>query len=266
MTVSLAAEVRGDPAHPTVVFLHGFMGATDDWRPVMEALADAYYCVALDLPGHGQTPASDDEAAYSFAGALAAVALRVDELGVKQAHWVGYSMGGRLALAGAFQYPERLQSLVLLSSSPGLLEPRQAAARVRHDETWAKRLLQPPLEDALTAWYGQPLFASLHDYPSAYNAMIARRLRNRPPELARSMLGMSVGRQTPLWEKLSALIVPTLVLAGEKDPKYCEIAARMAAASDRIQARHVPAAGHSAHIEQPAEVGALLRNWIDTHK
>ena len=263
MTSPLHGYTAGSPDQPALLFLHGFLGSHAEWRPLIERLSDAFHCLAVDLPGHGRTPASDDPAAYTLPGAAAAVEEFLDARGVERVHVVGYSMGGRLALYWAVHRPDRCGRVVMESASPGLLESRQAPARRALDERWAARFEAGPLAEVLADWYRQPLFASLHEQPEVWRAMWAQRLRNRPEEVARSLRGMSVAAQASLWGRLASLTVPLLVLAGERDGKYRAIAARMAAAAPRrVETRTVADAGHNAHVEQPSAVADLIRAWI----
>ena len=55
MTPPLAFEVSGPPTAPAVLLLHGFMGSRLDWVRVAEVLARTHRCIAVDLPGHGET-------------------------------------------------------------------------------------------------------------------------------------------------------------------------------------------------------------------
>ena len=63
---------------------------------------------------------------------------------------------------------------------------------------------------------------------------------------------MGTGQQPSLWERLAALQVPTLAVAGALDPKYVALAHEMEAASSRVEVAIVPEAGHTVHAEQPA--------------
>lgn len=148
------------------------------------------------------------------------------------------------------------------SSSPGLLDPAQAIARLKQDEAWARRFEQEPLTDVLRDWYRQPIFASLHERPETFERMLKRRLQNDPRQMARVMRGFSVGAQRPLWEALSGLSTPLLVLAGRKDRKYREVARRMKLQENRIEVRDIADAGHNVHLEQPAQVTKVCREWF----
>ena len=47
--------VSGHPERPTVLFLHGFLGSSADWNDVVAALEKDFYCLVVDLPGHGDS-------------------------------------------------------------------------------------------------------------------------------------------------------------------------------------------------------------------
>ena len=75
---SLHCRTLGFPEHPAIVFLHGFMGSGADWDPVMAQLSESHYCVAMDLPGHGNSCRVPISSYYTFEGAAASVGDRVD--------------------------------------------------------------------------------------------------------------------------------------------------------------------------------------------
>ncbi len=258
----LYGVATGPADKPAILFLHGFLGAHDEWAGFIEPLSAEYRCLAVDLPGHGKTPPCDDVGFYSFEGAARAILDFLRSQRVQRTHLVGYSMGGRLALYLAVHHPEVCDRLIIESSSPGLLSPGEAAERRAHDAKWAARFEREPLDAVVDDWYLQPLFASLHDHPAAFARLRARRLRNRPKEVGLSMRGMSVGAQEPLWDRLGALDREVVLVVGERDRKYRLVADRMSDLSARIQTVMVSGAGHNAHVEQPDEFGRILRDAI----
>lgn len=115
---------------PPVLLLHGFMGAADDWRPLMQSLRLQRRCVALDLPGHGGTALTassngssisggggggGSQEAYSLEAAAAAVAALVQQEGLEGCQLVGYSLGARLALLLAARWPRLFSGVVSVS-------------------------------------------------------------------------------------------------------------------------------------------------------
>ena len=259
---NLNHEVSGDLLSPTVLFLHGFMGSSADWREVIAALGDRTFCIAPDLPGHGASLGLTTEA-YTIEGATQAVIGTLDELEVKRPVMVGYSMGGRLALYLALRYPERCAGLFLESASPGLESAGEQAARRAADESKAKRLASGDLRAFLRDWYRQPLFASLAQDEILLRQTTEARRRNDPGELARSLRGMGTGSQPSLWGELESLSMPALAVAGGLDEKYAGISSRMRSINPRIRSIVVPGAGHTVHTEAPTEYIALLGRFVD---
>jgi 2-succinyl-6-hydroxy-2,4-cyclohexadiene-1-carboxylate synthase len=262
MGVVLNFEVSGDRRSPAVLFLHGFMGSSADWREVMGAMGDRAHCMAVDQPGHGASLDLPPDT-YTIEGATRAVIGTLEELEVVRPVLAGYSMGGRLALYLGLRYPERCAGLFLESASPGLESAGERAARRAADESKAERLESGDFEAFLRHWYGQPLFASLaQDEDLLYRTIEARR-RNDPGELARSLRGMGTGSQPSMWGELEYLSVPTLAVAGGLDEKYAGISSRMASINPRIESAVLPGAGHTVHAETPAEFTSLLWRFVN---
>ncbi|HEX6710840.1 MAG TPA: 2-succinyl-6-hydroxy-2,4-cyclohexadiene-1-carboxylate synthase [Rubrobacter sp.] len=259
---SLNFEVSGDRRSPAVIFLHGFMGSSADWRDVTAALADRNFCIAVDIPGQGASLSLMPEA-YTIEGAARAVILTLDELGVERPVIVGYSMGGRLALYLALRYPERCAGLFLESASPGLESAERRTARREADDERAKRLESGDFEEFLEDWYRQPLFAPLARDEKLLRRTIEARRRNEPVELAQSLRGMGAGSQPSLWGELGRLDVPTLAIAGGLDEKYAGISSRMASFSPWVKSVVVPEAGHIVHAEAPAAYLSLLERFLN---
>src|SRR5215211_9173304 len=256
-------EVSGDRLSSAVLFLHGFMGSSADWREVMAALGDRTFRIAVDLPGYGASLGMPQET-YTVEGATQAVIRTLDGLEVVRPVVAGYSMGGRLALYLALRYPDQCAGLFLESVSPGLESTEERATRRAADESKAGRLESGDFEAFLRDWYRQPLFASLARDETLLRRTVEARRRNDPAELARSLRGMGTGRQPSLWGELEGLAVPALAVAGGLDEKYAGSSSRMASINPRIDSAIVPGAGHSVHDEAPAEYVALLASfWID---
>ena len=105
-----------------IVFLHGLGASADTWSPCMDVLADRYEVVAVDLPGHGASPVTDDPDAYSRDAALRDlddVVATLDQPVVI----VGHSLGGYLALAHAATRPGVARGIVVLNTGPGYRDP-----------------------------------------------------------------------------------------------------------------------------------------------
>lgn len=261
MKTMLHYTTSGPSDGPVLLFLHGFMGSVEDWSPSLRRLEDRYRCVAIDLPGHGDSVRCE-KSVYTMGGACAAICDVLDALAVRRCTPVGYSMGGRTALYFGLHYPERCRRLVLESASPGLATPQEQADRRGVDEARAVRLETEGVPAFLEDWYRQPLFSSLLRDADYLKQMLDRRRRNEAGELARSLRGMGTGQQPSLWERLSALRVSTLAIAGALDGKYVALARRMAVRSPRIRTVIVDDAGHVVHAERPTRFIDALTAFV----
>lgn len=245
----LHSEVRGTGTR--LVLAHGFTQNTGCWGPFGRLLAGAHRTVVVDAPGHGES--LHDHADLSEAGSLLA-----DAGGTGT--YVGYSMGGRMALHAALQRPQEVSALVLIGATAGLDSEAERMSRRAADEVLAARLLADGLPAFLETWLAGPLFASL----PASAACREERLRNRPEGLAANLRRCGTGNQDPLWDRIGAIDVPVLLLAGGLDAKFTAIAHRLAESiGSNASVRIVEGAGHAVHSERPEEVSALITEFVN---
>lgn len=255
-----SGEASRPPA--TLVALHGFTQTGASWQPVATHLGGSYRLLAPDAPGHGRAAAVRAglwETADLLDGTIVAD-------GGSVAGWVGYSMGGRMALHMALAHPHAVTKLALISASPGIEDDAEREARRAADEALAKRIEEggpQGLGRFLTDWLAQPLFATL----PRERAGMDERLANSPAGLASSLRLAGAGAQEPLWGRLPELgqrELPVLLFAGELDRKYCDMASAAAEAIGSTARVHiVPGAGHACHLERPEEVAGELARFFD---
>ena len=249
MTV-LHVERQG--AGPRVVLVHGFTQTGRSWAPIAADLGRDHEVVLVDAPGHGGSSAvrADLTAGAALLGAAGGPAT-----------YVGYSMGGRLALHVALDHPDHVDAMVLLGATAGIEDEEERAARRRSDEVWATELERDGLDPFLQRWLAQPLFAGLR----ADAADVDDRRRNTVEGLASSLRLAGTGSQVPRWDELPRLQMPILVLAGEHDARYAAIGRRMAGAiGGNATFATVPGAGHAAHRERPDAFLAVLRAFLSS--
>jgi 2-succinyl-6-hydroxy-2,4-cyclohexadiene-1-carboxylate synthase len=258
--VRLRALVDGQG--PPVVLLHGFTGACESMADLAERLRARHRIVRVDLVGHGQSDAPREPAAYTMESCteqLAAISAAL----APEAHWLGYSMGGRAALALAVRHPERVRSLLAVGASAGLRDPAARAQRIRDDEALADAIEQEGLEKFVDRWMALPLFSSQTRLGAeALASAREQRLRSRPHGLANSLRGMGAGAQPPLFESLARLAAPACFVAGAEDAKFRALAAELAALAPHGESRIVANAGHAAHLEAPAAFASLALEFF----
>lgn len=247
----LNVEVAG--SGPPLVLLHGFTGSAASWATFIESLGGRFTTVAIDIVGHGHSdkPAALDH--YRMRQVAADLVYAAGRAGFPRAHWLGYSMGGRTALAVAAYHPGSVDRLVLIGASPGLATEEERAARRNSDEAIAQHIETDGVPAFVRYWERIPLFATHARLPAEVQERIrAGRLANDPVGLVNSLRGMGTGSQEALFDRLPSMNLPTLLLAGEEDTKYLAIGQEMAGAMPAARFVAVPGAGHAAQIENPA--------------
>ena len=248
----LHVEVTG--TGPRLALVHGFTQSGRAWGPVGPSLADRYQVIALDAPGHGRS----SSVMADLPGGADLMAEAVSAHGGPAA-WLGYSMGGRFALHVALRHPRLVEKLVLVSTTAGLDDPGERAARRESDEALADRVEAEGMEPFLRWWLAQPLFASLPDS----QAEIENRLEGTPAGLAGSLRRAGTGTQDPLWDRLHSLGMPVLIVAGGLDTKFRALAERLhEAIGANSTIAVIEEAGHACHLERSDEFVEVVTGWL----
>ncbi len=258
---------RGSGRTP-LVLLHGFTGSGESWGgDLLEGLSEIGPLLVVDLPGHGQSRALnplDPEAPPRFEEVVGALAAIPAAFGYPRAHWIGYSMGGRLAMAVAIESPDVVSRLVLEGASPGLATEYERAERRRADAALADRIVDEGIEAFVTFWMDLPLFESQKRMSgSKREAMRRIRMRNDPHALAAVLRGMGTGRQPSYWDELPDLMHPVLIVTGALDTKFEAIALQMRRRLPRGERASLPGAGHTTHLETPATWLESVRGFLN---
>ena len=238
--------MQGKQELPVVLFLHGFLGSSQDFEPAIAQLSDEFCCLALDLPGHGKTTIEQPEH-YTMSGTAHLIINLLDHLQIDHCAVVGYSMGGRLGLYLALKHSHKFSKAAIASASPGLKTDSDRQERTRHDSALADQL-EADFDSFLSYWYRQPLFHSFRQHPT-FAQMLEQRSRNQPPLLAQSLRYLSTGQQPSLWTALSQHTQPLLLLVGADDRKFRQINQEMAESCPTARLKCFPDCGHVVHLE-----------------
>ncbi len=245
----LWTETRGRGTR--VVFLHGFTQAGGSWNPVLEVFGGVDTEILLpDLPGHGRSattilnlPDTADVLAKSCGPAI----------------YVGYSMGGRLALHVALRHPQLVRGLLLFGATAGLETEPERQQRRNADELLAHDLKTLGVAAFLDRWLSSPLFATLPHNPED----LRLRQQNTVDGLASSLALSGTGAQNSLWDSLLMIRTPTIIAAGDRDEKFTIIGKAMTARiGSHATFEAVPNAGHACHLEQPQRAAQLVAQIV----
>jgi len=233
---------------PPLVLVHGAGGTLWHWPPQVRRLPGARV-LALDLPGHGQSPpAAPDALAATTVNALAASVLALlDYLRLEQAIIVGHSMGAAIALTLALTEPRRVAGLGLVG----------AGARLRVAPDLIEGLSQDfagTVAEIVRRTYGP-------DAPENLTRLAKKRLLETDPKVLRA--DWAACDTFDVMERLGEIDLPSLVVTGTADQMTPEKYGRyLADHLPRAQLRLIAGAGHMVMLEQPAAVAQALQEWL----
>lgn len=226
----LSHKLSGALDSPAILFLHGFLGAKEDWDPMIEVLEDRFFCLSIDIPKQLEEIASFLKTQQHSRYAL-----------------VGYSMGGRAALMLQKQFPSLFSHLFLFSAHPGLKSEKEKKEREQEEKKWQEKLKRLPIDAFLDEWYAQPLFESLVKRREFFEKMRIRRANQDIDNLAYFALS-----KQPYFSSFS---VPTHFICGEEDLKY---AALYRTLPTSISVKTVAGCGHAIHLENPSACAEII--------
>ncbi|MFC3884716.1 2-succinyl-6-hydroxy-2,4-cyclohexadiene-1-carboxylate synthase [Bacillus songklensis] len=250
-----------------LLLLHGFTGSKETWEPFYGEWEKTGQLISLDIIGHGETSSPQDVTRYGMESVVQDLRLLLDELHIEQINVLGYSMGGRLALSFAAMFPERVGKLILESASPGLKTVQERERRKQQDDALAQQILDNGISWFVDKWGNIPLFESQKQLPSGVQqSMREQRLKNDPIGLANSLRGMGTGMQPSWWGKLPFLQMPTLLVTGEWDEKFCRIAREMENLMPHAKHETILNAGHAIHVEQREIFGKIVSGFLANEK
>jgi len=239
-----------------VVFLHGFGLDLRMWEIQAATLSDRFLVIRYDMRGYGRSSLPSAQP-YAHADDLAAL---LSDLGIRSAHVVGLSNGGRNALRFALAYPQAVRSLTLVDSAlDGYTWSDDWQARWSSIDHRAK---SGDLRGAKQMWIEHPLFAQARAQPD-----VARRLS----EMVSDYSGWhwihadpGVAPEPPAIARLGMVRSPTLIIVGGCDlPDFQGIAEILASGIQGATKIVIPDAGHVSNMEAPVAFNEALLGFLE---
>ena len=239
---------------PPLVFLHGVLGDSREWRRQTSALSDELTVIAWDAPGCGRS--SDPAPPFGMADWAGALAALLEAIGVERAHVGGLSWGGSVALELYRLHPERVRSLVLIDTYAGWkgsLSPEECARRVES----SLRDAEMPASALAARWL--PSLLPESSPPALADEIAAVIADSRPAMLG--LMAQAMG-STDQRDLLPHIDVPTLLLWGEADERSpLSVAEQFREAIRGAKLVVIPDAGHMSNMEQPERFNAEVRQF-----
>jgi len=245
-----------------LVLLHGFTGSIDSMAALADRLSKHHTVVSIDIVGHGGSAKPSQPSSYDMSVAadqVIDVAGQVDGL----VHLVGYSMGGRVALAALASDPGRFRSVCVIAANPGIVDVEDRADRRVADERLADAIEANGIEWFVDEWMAKPFFGSQRRLGEAYLGEVRRqRLANDPVGLANSLRAMGTGAQPPTWEALRSVPIPLRYVVGALDMRFVELGRRLVSSMPNANLVEIADAGHAAHEERPDDVAVAILDHL----
>ncbi len=196
---------------PEMVLIHGWGLHSVVWDNIMPALLEKFKVTVVDLPGFGRSPMPSGEYDLDY---LTEQVLAVAPL---NAIWLGWSLGGMVALNASIRFPERVRGLITVATTPKFIA----------DERWSMALNRNVLSQfralLLEDWEGTLIrFLALQCKDSTTIKEDVRFLKDivffhGQPSSKALRCGLDVLKNVDLLDELSGIQVPTLYVLGEKD-------------------------------------------------
>jgi pimeloyl-ACP methyl ester carboxylesterase len=256
---------------PVLVLVHGITGSSAHWVPVMPLLAERFTVIAPDLLGHGESakPRGD----YSLGAYATGIRDLLIALDYPTATVVGHSLGGGVAMQFAYQFPERSDRLVLVSSG-GLGDEVHLllrAAALPGSELVLPLLASRRVRGLVSAMAG--LLDRLHLHPGHDLAEIVAGIGSLAESDARQAFLHTLravidptGQRVSATDRLHlAEAMPSLILWGERDPIIPVAHARSAhAAMPGSRLELLDGAGHFPQLDDPIRISRLLTDFMES--
>lgn len=231
-----------DAKKPALIFVHGAGGTGKRWEKQLAALSGECQCIAVDLPGHGNSTGSPCQSIGDYAKWINEFCRA---LGLEKVILCGHSMGGAIVIEYALQHPDGLIGLILTNTgaklrvAPAFLEMLSRGIKSEDNihQNFAAGVNENLLTDAREDMQSTPAEVYLADFKACdrFDCM----------------------------ERIAEINVPTLVIGGEEDKKTPVKYSRYLQSQIKGAKLHIiPNAGHMTILEQPELVSRYIGDFI----
>jgi pimeloyl-ACP methyl ester carboxylesterase len=255
----LAYDLTGNG--PVLVLIHAGIADRRMWEDQISVFGRNYRVLRYDLRGYGESDIPS--APFAHHDDLAGL---MRHLGIDQAHILGVSQGGQVAIAFALTYPAMVISLIRVSSGVGEQEPSDVLQRAWEEMERAEETegLGKVLELELQLWVDGP-----DRTPQAVDPAVRERVREMNAALFERIPEHEAAEEKPLHppaiDRFAEIQTPTLIIAGDQDvPDVHAIAELMEASIPNSRKVMIPDAAHMVSMERPDEFNRAVLEFLES--
>ncbi|MDQ3130937.1 MAG: alpha/beta hydrolase [Acidobacteriota bacterium] len=254
--VPLNYREAGNINNHTIVFAHPVLWGAEMFDSIISELAKDFHVVAVDIHGHGKSGYRDSLTLDDMTDDFYRLIEKLDLPGVT---WFGYSIGGMLGMRLALAHPEKVDSLILMATTARLDAPEIKAQTLQLWEMFRDGHRADIAEPALQFFFARKTFENQPELVEHYRNKIV----NFKEVGGMFEAALAAFERKDIGDKIGAINIPTLVIAGKEDvsasPKEAEfIASRI----PNSQLEILEDANHLVAVEKPREVLKIIRAFL----
>jgi len=249
-TISYSIYGKGDP----ILFLHGFLGNQNIWKPFVNHFKTNFCVITIDLPGHGKTSIIEDEMTMDYSAQLINEVLETEN--INNTHIIGHSMGGYIGLAYSKLFPKKINSLTLFNSTATGDNKQKQADRLK-----AVRIfdMNPSIfiDEAIKNLFYEP---NLKTFPEQLVELTKMAKKTSIKGAQGSLRGMRLRDDNVKW--LAKQQFPSLYIAGKHDNTipYKSILEQIAITNSQLET--LENSGHMGFIEDRETCIKAIEDFI----
>lgn len=254
---SIYYEEHGEGSE-TIVFGHSMLFNLRMFDDQVAALKSSYRCVLFDFRGQGKSEVTDG--GYDLDNLCIDAIELIKALGCNPCHFVGFSMGGMVAMRIAARHPELLKSLILIDTSS---EPEPRSGYLRNKAMlWITRSMGPkPIANKVVTMFFGPCFRNDPEKRQLKHAWREHFLANDRKGVVRAVRGVLTRKG--ISTEIRKIKLPTLILWGDQDHLTDRSKAEIIHENlDHSELIEVPKAGHMSPVEEPDFVNRAIKKFL----
>lgn len=252
-----------DNAKPCLLFLHGFTGSSEDWKPLAANIDQSFSSLGIDIIGHGKSDSPANPEVYTL-DAIANQVKNIVEITTKgKVIPVGYSMGGRAAINFTAKCPEMIEALILESTTPWIKDEKLREERIKQDEEIAAYIESHTMDEFADFWMNKYIFNTQRRFSEEKRKQIKNaKTKNNPTGLANSLRSFGTGVMPPMLDQLKSIKCKTLLITGGLDTKFTDINSEIVKQFPNAEHKIIKNAGHNIHLEEPKRFAKVVNEFL----